>query len=100
MLKDNNIYVRVGVVIWKENVDDIEEMIKYLKNLNVDEVCFNWLIKVGRLTENEDVCVPVSRFDLVTSNIQNLIKKYKDYIKISMHRSCKFENSNLICPGR
>ena len=71
MLKDNNIYVRVGVVIWKENVDDIEEMIKYLKNLNVDEVCFNWLIKVGRLTENEDVCVPVSRFDLVTSNIQN-----------------------------
>ena len=44
LLKANDIYVRIGVVIWKENVDEIEEMIKYLTTLNVNEVCFNWLI--------------------------------------------------------
>lgn len=100
LLKANDIYVRIGVVIWKENVDEIEEMIKYLTTLNVNEVCFNWLIKVGRLTENEDVCVPLARFDDITLNLQNLMKKYANQIKISMHRSCKFEHSNLVCPGR
>lgn len=100
LLKDNDIYVRVGVVIWKENVDKIEEMIKYLINLKVDEVVFNWLIKVGRLVENEDVCVDISRFDSTILNIQKLKKKYEKDIKVSMHRSCKFENSDLICPGR
>ena len=75
-------------------------MIKYLTTLNVNEVCFNWLIKVGRLTENEDVCVPLARFDDITLNLQNLMKKYANQIKISMHRSCKFEHSNLVCPGR
>ena len=74
-------------------------MIKYLISLNVDEVCFNWLIKVGRLVENEDVCVDISKFDSTILNIQKLKKKYESYINVSMHRSCKFEHSNLICPG-
>lgn len=99
LLKDNNIYVRVGAVIWKENVKQIEEMIQYLINLNVDEVVFNWLIKVGRLTKNEDVCVNISEFDSTINKIRELKKKYEKDIKVSMHRSCKFEDSNQICPG-
>lgn len=99
ILKRHNIYVRVGTVIWKKNVNKIDAIIKFLKSLNVDEVVFNWLVKVGRLVENNDVCVDLSEFDRTIENIQKYMKKYKGEIKVSMHRHEKFYNSEDICPA-
>lgn len=99
LLKKHNIYVRVGTVIWKKNIDNLEEMIKYLISLNVDEVVFNWLIKVGRLLDNDDVCVDLKYFDETVEKIREFEKIYKNFIKISMHRKEKFCTSSEICPG-
>ena len=99
LLKENNLYVRVGAVIWKGNIDELEEMINYFIDLKVNEVVFNWLVKVGRLVENEEVCVPISRFDITTENIRKYKEKYKDKIIISMHRNNKFNESEKICPA-
>ena len=63
LLKKHNIYVRVGTVIWKKNYRTLEDMIKYLCDLNVDEMVFNWLVQVGRLKDNKDVCVDIKYFD-------------------------------------
>lgn len=99
LLKKNDLYVRVGAVIWKGNVDVLEDMVQYFIGLHVDEVVFNWLVKVGRLLEHEDVCVPVSKFDETTEKIRCFSEIYKDKIKISMHRKEKFCNSSKVCPG-
>lgn len=99
LLKRHNIYVRVGTVIWEKNYRNLEEMIKFLNDLNVDEVVFNWLVKVGRLKENKDVCVDLKYFDETIKEINGYKKKYKDEIKVSMHRSEEFENSETVCPA-
>ena len=99
LLKAYNIYVRVGTVIWQKNYKTLEEMIKYLYELKVDEIVFNWLVQVGRLKENKDVCVDLKYFDETIENINNYKEKYKNLIKISMHRNKNFENSNTICPA-
>ena len=99
LLKKHNIYVRVGTVIWQKNYKNLENMIKYLYSLKVDEIVFNWLVQVGRLIENEDVCVDLKYFNETIEEIKKYEKKYKDLIKISMHRNEYFESSNAICPA-
>lgn len=99
LLKKHNIYVRVGTVIWKKNYKTLEDMIKYLCDLNVDEMVFNWLVQVGRLKDNKDVCVDIKYFDETIEKIHEYQEKYKNKIKISMHRNEKFENSDTVCPA-
>ena len=99
LLKKHNIYVRVGTVIWKKNYRTLEDMIKYLCDLNVDEMVFNWLVQVGRLKDNKDVCVDIKYFDETIAKIHEYQEKYKNKINISMHRNEKFENSDIVCPA-
>ena len=99
LLKKHNIYVRVGTVIWKKNYEALEDMIKYLCALNVDEMVFNWLVQVGRLKDNKDVCVDIKYFDETIEKIHEYQEKYKNKINISMHRNEKFENSDIVCPA-
>jgi MoaA/NifB/PqqE/SkfB family radical SAM enzyme len=97
LIKRNNLYSRIGVVIWKNNVDEIEDIILFLINLGVDEVVFNWLVKVGRLTENKSYSVDLQRFDEVVSRILSYQAKYADKIKVTMHRSNCFVDSDNRC---
>lgn len=99
LLKKHDIYVRVGTVIWQKNINRLEDMINYLIELGVDEVVFNWLIKVGRLVENDDVCVDLKYFDETVKRIKSYTEKYREKIKISMHRKEKFCNNKDICPA-
>ena len=99
LLKKHHIYVRVGTVIWKKNYKTLEDMIKYLCDLNVDEMVFNWLVQVGRLKDNKDVCVDIKYFDETIEKIHEYQEKYKNKINISMHRNEKFENSDIVCPA-
>lgn len=99
LLKEQGIYVRVGTVIWKNNIHQLPQMIDFLQSLNVDEVVFNWLVKVGRLVENDNVCASLSEFDDTTKTILHYQKQYEGKIKISMHRNQKFIASEKICPA-
>lgn len=99
LLKKHHLYVRVGTVIWQKNINQLEDMIQFLISLGVDEVVFNWLVKVGRLVENNDVCVDVSHFGETIKKIQEYMKTYQDKIKISMHRHESFEENEDICPA-
>lgn len=99
LLKKHNLYVRVGTVIWTKNINYLEEMVQFLIDLGVNEVVFNWLVKVGRLVENNDVCVDIKFFDETIKKIQGYMKKYEGKIKISMHRHEPFCESEKICPA-
>ena len=95
--KKAGLYVRVGAVIWKNNVENLGDLIGVLKKLGVDEVVFNWLVKVGRLKDNENQSISLERFDAVVSQIKEYMEKNKDIIKISMHRSNYYKDDNSCC---
>jgi len=97
LIKSNNLYLRIGVVIWKNNVDEIEDIILFLRNLGVDEVVFNWLVKVGRLTENKGYNIDLQRFDEIVQKILSYQTKYENEIKVTMHRSNYFVDDNNHC---
>lgn len=99
LLKKHGIYVRVGTVIWKNNIHQLPQMIEFLQSLGVDEIVFNWLVKVGRLVENDDICADLSEFDETTQAILMYRKQYEGKIKVSMHRNEKFVASEKICPA-
>lgn len=95
--KKAGLYVRVGAVIWKDNVENLEELIEFLKKLGVDEIVFNWLVKVGRLKDNDNQSISLERFDAIISQIKEYMKKNKGIIKISMHRSNYYKEENSCC---
>lgn len=95
--KEAGLYVRVGAVIWKENCEHLEDMIRFLADLHVDEVVFNWLISVGRFQEHQDQGVPLTEFHRLIAAVRSYQNKYKGIIKISMHRSKEFLSDNSIC---
>lgn len=95
--KEAGLYVRVGAVIWKENCDQLEEMITFLADMNVDEVVFNWLISVGRFQEHQEQGVPLSEFQRLISTVRLYQKKYNGKIKISMHRSKEYVSDDSTC---
>lgn len=97
--KSVGLYVRVGAVIWQGNVDRLEEFIEFMRSLSVDELVFNWLVVVGRLRENREVQVPLERFNSVTGWIREARERYADSIRISMHRSEKYQEDGSACRG-
>lgn len=95
--KRAGLYVRVGAVIWRDNADRLQEMIEFLTSLGVDEVVFNWLIKVGRFKENSEWGISLEKFDRLVNQICYYKELYKDKIKISMHRSENYKDDGTRC---
>ena len=95
--KNAGLYVRVGAVIWKENVDELYEMILFLRELGVDEIVFNWLVKVGRLKDNNDKSISLDRFNETIERVNKYKEEFKDDIIVSMHRSQKYTDDGTVC---
>lgn len=92
--------VRIGCIIWQENKNFLEEMIKFCIDLKVKELRFSWLIKVGRLKNNSRL-YPKRRYFSVIREIEKLEEKYKNKIKISVHRALSIVGNDICstCPG-
>lgn len=99
ILKASGIYTRVGCVIWSQNVQYLEDMVKFSIGLGVNQLALNWLLGVGRITQNPQVMVPRELFSKTTTEIARLRDKYGSRIKISMLRDRPFEHAAGICPA-
>jgi len=85
IIKKYGIPLRVGCIIWRRNEDFLEEMVKFCANLRIKELRFSWLIKVGRFKENPKI-YPKREYSSIIKEIETLKKKYKNKIKLSIHR--------------
>ena len=95
--KSVGLYVRVGAVIWKDNADHLRDMIEFLMEHRVDEVVFNWLIRVGRFKENSEMGISLDEFDGLISQVRGFMREYKGRIKVSMHRSEPYIDDGSHC---
>lgn len=98
-LVENDIYVRIGTVIYKENENNIEDIVRLVVNLGVNEIIFSFMEPVGRMKDDYTL---VSNRDIqgLKSEIENISDRYKHIIKVSYSfteevDSCEEGN----CPG-
>lgn len=100
MLVKNNIPLRIGCIIWRKNENYLEEMVKFCIQLGVENLRFSWLIKIGRFIQNQQI-YPKRKYFSILREIENLKEKYKNEIKLSIHRELKMKNKGILgtCPG-
>lgn len=80
-LTNNNIYTRIGTVIYKQNEDRLEEIVKLAIELKANEIIFSFMEAVGRLAENETI-ISKRTINSVKEEIEKIELKYKEQIQI------------------
>jgi MoaA/NifB/PqqE/SkfB family radical SAM enzyme len=86
LLSREGVNVRVGAVIWKENINFLEEITQLAIDKNAYQIFFNWLVKVGRCNDNPAILVNESHYLETSKRIMALKEKYADQIKVGYHR--------------
>lgn len=80
-LTNNNIYTRIGTVIYKQNEDRLEEIVKLAIELKANEIIFSFMEAVGRLAGDETI-ISKRTINSVKEEIEKLVLKYKEQIQV------------------
>lgn len=99
-LTKNNVYTRIGTVIYKQNEDKLEEIVKLAIELKANEIIFSFMEAVGRL-EGDETIISKRTIDSVKEEIEKLGIKYREQIQVKYsfteNKICK--NQEGICPA-
>lgn len=76
-LKNNNIPVSIASVISKDNIEDMEDIIRLALSINVDQIIFSSVLYSGRASLNKEYFLTEKAFIL---KFEELNKKYKNQI--------------------
>jgi MoaA/NifB/PqqE/SkfB family radical SAM enzyme len=98
-LIDNNVYTRVGSVIFKGNEGYLEEMVDSMAHLGANEVIFSFMEPVGRM-KGDDTVISTKSIHEVKGEIEELAKRYNNQIKVSYSFTEQGNQSDTgICPA-
>ncbi len=99
LLTGNGIYTRLGTVIYSQNENDIEKIVKLATELKANEIIFSFMEPMGRLKEDDELLSKRS-LESVKKEVENLAIKYENQIKVkyslSENKACKSEET---CPA-
>lgn len=98
-LTQNDIYTRIGTVIYKQNEDRLEDIVKLAIELKANEIIFSFMEAVGRL-EGDDTIISKKTIGAVSNEIDKLALKYGKQIRVKYsfteNKVCKSEEC---CPA-
>ena len=98
-LTQNDIYTRIGTVIYKQNEDRLEDIVKLAIELKANEIIFSFMEAVGRLDGDETI-ISKRTIDSVKQELEKLAIKYKEQIQVKYsfteNKVCREEGS---CPA-
>ena len=98
-LTQNDIYTRIGTVIYKQNEDRLEDIVKLAIELKANEIIFSFMEAVGRL-EGDDTIISKKTIGAVSNEIDKLALKYGKQIQVKYsfteNKVCKSEEC---CPA-
>lgn len=80
-LTKNNIYTRIGTVIYNQNENKLEEIVKLAIELKANEIIFSFMEAMGRL-KDDDTIISKRTIGSVKNEIEELSIKYKEQIKV------------------
>jgi len=81
-LVDNDVYVRLGTVIFKGNENYLEETVQSAVELGVNEIIFSYMEPVGRMKDDNSIISQTPVEDL-KYQLENLAEKYADQVKVN-----------------
>ncbi|MBQ3494950.1 MAG: dephospho-CoA kinase [Clostridia bacterium] len=88
-LVESGVKTRLGCLIYKNNQDHLEDVVKFAAKLQTQEIIFSFMEPIGRLNKESELISDLS--GVQAENILAEIKqKYKNQIKVSY----SFANSN------
>lgn len=100
LLKENNVKTRISAMIWKENINEIEEMISLAKSCGVSKVNLAFLIPEGRAKTDETIKLPIEKYKEMIDVVASLREKYKtDEFDIEIRRNNILDKDSIDCPG-
>lgn len=97
LLKETNKYIRIGTVIFKDNEDYLEDIVKLCISLNVNEVIFSVMQPVGRMLDDNTMVTTKSLTDL-TKIVEDLTLKYPEIV-INYNWNPNKVNNTKTCPA-
>ena len=98
-LTKNNIYTRIGTVIYKENENKLQEIVKLAIKLQVNEIIFSFMESVGRLDGDETI-ISKRTIKSLKKELEELAIKYKDEIQVKYSfKENKEHNTEQYCPA-
>lgn len=100
LLKENNVKTKISTMIWKENIDELEDIILFAKSYGVSKLNFAFLIPEGRAKSDDTIKVPTNKYKEIVENVKKLIKKYEtEDFAIRLRRTSTLDKNSLDCPG-
>ena len=98
-LTNNDVYTRIGTVIYKQNEDKLEEIVKLAIELKANEIIFSFMEAVGRLDGDETI-ISKRTINSVKEELENLATKYKKQIKVKYSfTENKITETEEYCPA-
>lgn len=89
--------VRMGVVLWKDNYQHLEQFVKIGIENGIDQVFFNWPMPVGRFTQNPWLAPPIDEYFKIGRSIDELSNKYEGKINVKYHRFNLITEQDSLC---
>lgn len=100
LLRENNIKTRISAMIWKKNINELEEMISLAKTCGVSKVNLAFLIPEGRAKSDDTIKLPIDKYKEMIDMVSNLRKKYKsENFDIEIRRNNILNKDSVDCPG-
>ncbi len=96
-LKETNKYIRIGTVIFNNNEDYLEDIIKLCTSLKVNEVIFSIMEPVGRML-NDNRLVTTKSLNVLTNILESLTLKYPEIV-INYNWNPNKVNNSKTCPA-
>lgn len=100
LLKENNVKTRISAMIWKENINQLEEMISTAKSCGVSKVNLAFLIPTGRAKNDDTIKLPEGKYKEMVDAVAKLREIYKsDDFDIELRRNTVLDKDSIDCPG-
>lgn len=100
LLKENNVKTRISAMIWKENIDQLEEMISIAKSYGVSKINLAFLIPTGRAKNDDTIQLPAGKYKEMVDVVAKLRENYKsDDFDIELRRNTVLDKDSIDCPG-
>ena len=100
LLKQNNIKTRISAMIWKENVEQLDEMISLAKSCGVSKVNLAFLIPEGRAKTDDTIKLPIEMYKEIVDKVAELRQKYKsENFDVEIRRNNLLDENSIDCPG-
>ncbi len=100
LLKTQCIKTKISTIIWKQNVEELDNIAALAKSMGMMKINFNILVPIGRANANFDIHIPTNEYHNIYEKVSRLIDKYEDdSFIIEIKRSHQLNIDSVACPG-